>query len=294
MRARHAALALALALVLAGCRPELGEPLSRIDAPRVLAVRGEPPEALPGQAVRLSVLVATPPGINAPPPAWALCTSARPLGERGAVAAACLGAAAELGAGDAMDTVLPREVCKIFGPDTQSAMLRPPDPDVTGGYYQPVRVDLGGVVSFGFERIRCELANAPIEVEREYQLRYHANQNPELLPLEITGASLDQVHAGADLALRASWPETAREPYPAMDPRTGVLTDHRESLRVSWYASAGELDEAHTGRAESDPATSTDNAWHAPAEPGPVRLWVVLRDSRGGVAFSSHEVQVVP
>ena len=71
-----------------------------------------------------------------------------------------------------------------------------------------------------------------------------------------------------------------------------ALTTARESLRVSWYGTAGRFDEPRTGRAGDDPATTADNAWTAPAAPGAVTLWVVLRDDRGGAAWRSLAVTV--
>jgi len=72
------------------------------------------------------------------------------------------------------------------------------------------------------------------------------------------------------------------------------LVPHRESMRVSWFASAGSFEHEVTGRDEGDLATTTDNSWSAPATAGPVHLWIVLRDSRGGVDFAAYELQVAP
>ena len=64
-------------------------------------------------------------------------------------------------------------------------------------------------------------------------------------------------------------------------------------MRVSWYATAGAFDTETTGRAEDDPATTTPNGWSAPGAPGVVHVWIVLRDSRGGVDFASYDLNVV-
>jgi hypothetical protein len=40
--------------------------------------------------------------------------------------------------------------------------------------------------------------------------------------------------------------------------------------------------------------TTTDNAWTAPKDPAMVTMWVVLRDSRGGVDWRQFTVMVVP
>jgi hypothetical protein len=65
-------------------------------------------------------------------------------------------------------------------------------------------------------------------------------------------------------------------------------------MRVSWYATGGSFLHDVTGRAAEDPETYTQNEWTAPAAPGPVYLWAVLRDNRGGIDFSSAEIDVAP
>ena len=64
-------------------------------------------------------------------------------------------------------------------------------------------------------------------------------------------------------------------------------------MRVSWFATRGTVDKDHTGRLESESdETSSDNIWTAPEETGPVFMWVVLRDDRGGVDWQSFKVDV--
>ena len=48
-------------LVLASaCRPNLGNPPSIVDGPRILAIRGTPPEAAPGASVTYDILAVDP------------------------------------------------------------------------------------------------------------------------------------------------------------------------------------------------------------------------------------------
>jgi hypothetical protein len=63
-------------------------------------------------------------------------------------------------------------------------------------------------------------------------------------------------------------------------------------MRVSWFATAGSFSDDRTGREEHDLATFSDVQWTAPSTPGVVHLWVVLRDARGGVDWSSFDVTV--
>ena len=68
------------------------------------------------------------------------------------------------------------------------------------------------------------------------------------------------------------------------------VTDVRESMRVSWFVTAGTLDNDRTGRSEDERELFTDNVWTAPADARTVHLFIVLRDARGGVAFATQEL----
>jgi hypothetical protein len=85
---------------------------------------------------------------------------------------------------------------------------------------------------------------------------------------------------------------TGSEPYLYFDPLNRRLSDRRESIRVSWFATAGRFDHERTGRTESEAAeTTTSNPWTAPDESADVWLWVVIRDDRGGVGWSSYRLR---
>ncbi len=300
-RLRGLVLGAAVASAPLSCRPDLGERESLVTRTRVLAVRGEPPEAKPGEPVSWSLLVAGPEGPVAEPKAsWALCATPKLLTENGAASAACLGDGVRpLAEGVAtISTTLPPDVCALFGPEVTSADLRPRDPDVTGGYYLPVRVAVTDrdetAVAFGMQRASCALANAAADVTADYGRRYVANANPELGPLEATldGApvALDAIPSGATVSLRASWPAEAAERYVVYDLARRALTERREAMRVSWFSTAGSLESDRTGRSEEELETTTTNAWTAPRAPGTSHLFVVLRDIRGGVAFATHTI----
>jgi hypothetical protein len=264
-----------------------------VSSPRVLAVRGEPAEARPGTAIVYDLLVA---GGDAGGTRWSYCNTPKPLDEHNIVANGCLADQLAFGAGPSAAAPLPLNACQLFGPDPPPQMpgqppLRPRDPDVSGGYYQPVRVQADGVTGFGLERIVCNLAAAGAEISVEFAQRYTANQNPSLLPLQ-SSSPLDSVPAGSKLVLTAAWTPESAERYPVYDLAQLALVDHRESLRVSWFATAGELEHDRTGRGEDELETSSDDTWTAPPTPGPVSLWVVLRDSRGGVDFAAYTVVV--
>jgi len=290
-------------VLAAGCRPDLGAPASLVDSARVLAVRGDPPESALRAMVSYRLLLASPEGTVADPAAeWAFCTAQRPLTENNIVSPDCTGEGKTVDLGGPSASIqaeTPMDACALFGPDTKSAEpgqppLRPRDPDVTGGYYQPLRVRVPEVndFAFGLERVTCNLANAPIEVAQEFVRRYRPNQNPMLR--EVTPVPGSRVAPGERVTLEASWTPESAETFPVFDLTVRALVDHREAIRVSWFATAGKFDHDRTGTGENDPGSSSSNQWLAPAEPGVVHFWVVLRDSRGGIDWMSFDLGVGP
>lgn len=287
-------------LIVAACAPDLSAPASAITRARLLAVRAEPPEAAPGDEVTYTALVVGPDGAHGVALDWAYCAAPKPLGENDVVSASCLGDAVRpAGSGASTRAPIPTDACALFGPDPPPGEFRPRDPDVTGGYYQPLRATLDGVApSFVLERVACPLANAPTDVATDFGKRYRRNANPRLAPLaaSIAGAPIapDRVVPGARVTFTASWAPSDAEAYVTFDAASQALVDRREAMRVSWFATAGTFDVDRTGRAEDDAATTSDDGWTAPTSPGKVHLWIVLRDSRGGLDFASYEITVAP
>jgi hypothetical protein len=171
---------------------------------------------------------------------------------------------------------------------------RPHPADATGGYYQPLRVDLAGATSIALPRIRCNLAGASLDVATEFRARYHANTNPTLGPLGASAGGapllLDAIPRGAVVTLTVGWPADAVETYPIFDVATLALVDHHEAMRVSWYASAGDFTDERTGVASGDTALTSSNTWRGPSDAATVHVWIVLRDDRGGVATAGYDL----
>ncbi|MFT3925446.1 MAG: hypothetical protein QM778_23105 [Myxococcales bacterium] len=85
-----------------------------------------------------------------------------------------------------------------------------------------------------------------------------------------------------------------QEEYLWLDVQAGALVSRYESLSLAWYATAGVYADERTGVAEEERAESTSNEWTAPSKAGEHKLWLVLRDSRGGVGFRELRVVVSP
>jgi hypothetical protein len=268
-------------ILLAACEPALDQRLAIITEPRVLAIQSEPAEVKPGADAAYTILAASPDGPLAEMPDWSLCTAPKPPTEDNAVSTACVDDPSALVPLASAAATIPTNACMQFGPDVPPGGFRPRDPDSTGGYYQPVRADSPDApLAFGFTRITCNLPTAPPSVAHDYQTMYVANTNPTLDPIFISGP----VTAGATVTVTASWPPDAVETYLYYDQVSQTLVIRREAMRVSWFATGGELAVDASAVAEDDDATSVSTTWQVPAAPGPAWLWLVLRDSRGGIA----------
>jgi hypothetical protein len=297
--------AVILAALVSGCLPSFGEPASLVDGDRILAVRADPPEVRPGNAATFTALVVGTGGTQAMPDlSWALCTAPKPLDENNIVSGDCLGggdSVMSVGDGPSVSALVPADARALFGPDPPPQVmgmppLRPRDPDVTGGYYQPLRLAEGTLTGFALERITCDLALAGADLAVQYGMTYKANQNPQLTPLSATvdgaAVALDMLPAGKSIDFHVGWPAASVESFPVYDLTAAALVTQRESMRVSWFATGGAFAHEVTGTTATDTATTTDDAWTAPATAGVVHLWVVLRDSRGGVDFAGYDLVV--
>ncbi len=272
---------LALVLGLAsGCVPALEGDPALVDGPRVVAIRADPAEAAPGESVTLTALVVGGDGTEAL--AWALCDRAPEVAGSSPVAPECQRERAPhltpiTTAVGPVSTVVPADACAVFGPTPAPAgpgepPRRPVDPDLTGGYHQPVRASLGGALAFGRIRLRCGLAGVTAETSRAFRDGYAPNAHPEV-ELDLPGAAAP----GETVRVRAAWDGAAAEPYLLYDREARALVERTEVLTLAWFVEGGRLE---------------GDRWTLPTAPGAARVWVVLRDDRGGVGWASGAVDV--
>jgi hypothetical protein len=290
-----------VAALSASCQPTFSDRPSLVSGPRILAVRAEPAETKPGDAATYDALVVGADGtIAAAPAAWAFCVTPKLVAENDSVSEGCLqdnGVTAIGAAAGAIVTTTPMNTCSLFGPEIPpNSGLRPRDPDPTGGYFQPVRVRTSGLTAFGLFRTTCDLANAPGDVVTDFAARYHANQNPHIASLvRVDGVVETPFTAAAHdeaVSLRVHWPNGDAETYAWFDPASVSVVDRRESMRVSFFTTSGSFDLDTSGRAEDETDSFADDVWHAPSDGSVVHMWIVLRDSRGGIAFTAVDVSV--
>lgn len=194
--------------LLTACVPQIDVDESSLGEPRILAVRATPAEAAPGASVTLTALYASRDGVlTSAPIDWAFCEARRPLAELGPYAPLCVAwesdALTAVGVGHEVTGSVPRDACRLFGPDPPPAMMGEPagrvvDPDPTGGYRAPLRLiepDDDAIVMAEL-RVTCGVAGATQAVSAEFRRRYRINQAPSPEAVTVVFADGREATAG--------------------------------------------------------------------------------------------------
>jgi hypothetical protein len=322
----HATLAWLACAALFGCVPDFVDNTTLVTVPRVVAVRATPAEAAEDAQVTLDALIVARTEDPSSALEWSLCVDRKPLSELGPVSTRCLASptpgddiAEPVDPAPPVVATLPSDACELFGPERPEPQPgqpagRPVDPDVTGGFYQPVLAWLGAAPVLGGVRLACPLTGASPDDTREFNASYHANTNPAPLALEAvhtdgTSETLSDgaVHAftpGEHVALRVSLPACepeaescgGAESYVVFDSLAQEVVPRTESLVVSWYATNGDFSEPRTEveSAGDDGSPTASNTWTLPTQSGAASLWAVARDDRGGAGWLSGTVNISP
>ncbi len=143
----------------------------------------------------------------------------------------------------------------------------------------------------GFKRLALASSAAAVHSNPKLEgLRLNAVLWPDDLTPTVTPYRGDPdetflgLKAGA-ISLLPVWSEDSLERIGAsLDP--GASGDRNESLLFSWFSTAGDYKKQ---RSFDD---IPDNALLPPGRPGPLRIWLVVRDGRNGVDWLSREVDV--
>jgi hypothetical protein len=125
------------------------------------------------------------------------------------------------------------------------------------------------------------------------------NQNPALDGIAAGGtalaAGMPTELPGGTIQLTPVLPgdaDTLRETYTKLDAAGAPIETVREDWVYSWASTAGELDELHTRDPASDPWIVS--VGDTTADGGRALVAAVLRDRRGGTAWSLREVIILP
>ena len=262
------ALLAAVALFAAGCPAGL-EPQTHVSKLRVLGVRADPAELIVDADAGLPAATLT---------ALAVDPSGAPISMRFALCADLSGVPSP--------TLPCPGAAGIDLPDAGplAARLDLADPRVLAlaaqadaGALQPL-LDQGLPLLIGFDATAAG-ADAGLSgfatVTLRTPARGPANQNPRLLDLEVP-----EVRAGDTVHLQ---------------PTVAPKDDPSERYVFSFFATDGSIASLHTTDVTpTGQAEPTWVEWTAPALAGSVRLWVVVRDGRGGTDWLERDVDVRP
>lgn len=279
-------LVLLVALAVAGCNNDFN-PQSLVDKLRVLAVQADPPE-IPFGATSTLTATAVNPGGAAPVITWDACLLGPPPATGEAINPDCATlpegdpSLLPFGVGDSVTATMP-----VLGPSMVAL------PDQTNGVYLPVRLKVDGgdgntLVAFYSLRLYLGAILPPPPPP--------PNQNPTLTGVFVAAAgdagaseevpvdptALTPVQSGWVVYLRAFLSDDSQETYQVFDgnPATTPPRTVTETVRISWYATAGEFVNDVTG--VEKPTTTWKLEKHLPAPGSVIDLWVVARDERGG------------
>jgi hypothetical protein len=190
-----------------------------------------------------------------------------------------------------------------------SAPLGPEQQDVSGmlDCSQGLPLSIGLQISAGDQQV-----TAFKEVFLTASADEATNQNPSLGSLYIAqegdprvdgvelleGAADFTALTGESYPISVDVPATAAEHYSAISPATGELQERREILTLTWFVEAGEMDSQRTRFIEGAVGLEMleDNMWKMPLaaeyDGDQSLVTLVLRDDRGGVAWTSRGVSV--
>jgi len=276
--------------VAVGCQPDLANQSQLLDQVRLLALRADPPEA----DVRDGGL---PPPITFAPLAY----PDGGLTFRLAVCGPGNFFAADFDCPGSNGLDLPDLVLDASRPEVQ-AFLQAAFGSVSaldGG----INVGEPGVaqIAIGYDLSRTDGGSASSDHERGiYRLAVRfsgsPNHNPELLDVTLVDGGTVQ---GAALPLNQEirfYPHIPDggpggiETYVGLD--VGVQS---ERFSYSWAATAGEVVDFRSAEPiPEDPNATSDIRFRTHEIPGPVRIYVVLRDLRGGVSWKVFDATLGP
>lgn len=297
---RRSCLALA-ALGAAACTPDFDK-IWQVEDLRLLAIRAEPPEVLvpaellllPGAipSVRVDALVVDPRDPQATVRWQAIaCTPEEDRCDEDAALRRRVHPREETGAEWAISTV--DRIGFDFQLDLELAGAALAADPFKGYGGLPIVIELrilGDEEVVGIKRLVYGIVDPPEK---------RPNQNPRLAAVKSNDAAIPASWVVNKESAQVLLPEAepgAKEPY-VVRTFEGGTRELEEYLSYAFYVTAGELSHAQTGgeptavvvNKKVDDITSE---WSTPLEPGTERVWVVVRDDRGGVGWQSFVAQI--
>lgn len=169
-------------------------------------------------------------------------------------------------------------------------------PDVSGGFYLPVRIR----ATAGSQRVdtvygvRLTLPELAPNHNPTITHCEHVDAPLDASPMDVTELSTDManptpVQAGSEPVLRLLLSDDSYETFPEATgtPPNITIKTVTEEPRFLWYASAGELSQDTTGMAQPDTKLRLDHD-RMPSVGQLIDLWVVVHDDRSGTALTER------
>jgi hypothetical protein len=282
-------------LLLSACEDPL-KSVELVAEPRLLGARvevtGEPERAAPapGETATATFLLASP----ELEPSLGFALTACPAAARNGARGACDG-----------------EVFARVTSEDREANVPSLTFEVPGGLEPSGRVLVFGVICPGgsprSDDESCEGAHPGLALQLEVELAREddVNSNPELqaTSLLFDDATWPELAAAAGDCAGLGFPEVVAESEHSLTvllderdrdelPRPSALDPAREALQLSHFVSDGDISRAFESIPWDSDELERAVTWRAPAAPGLVRFWFVLRDLRGGGAFAERAVCV--
>lgn len=254
-------------LCTTGCEDDF-DPRHLLAGYRVIGIEADRPEPGPDDVVALTAHDFDSDGL-APTYEWTLC-----LYSFGSTADyACVDPALQFAIGDT------REVAVDLGPDGIDLRAQF---EAVGTVYDvegnPVTLEDGHTV---YIELKSGVPGGR-QIRTIKRLVVHdttdaRNTNPVIEALEIEG----ELVAGAKVTVSVSIQDGGRQTYENYRGATVA-----EELLYTWYTTAGEYDPGLTY------AEDTETQLTLPKAPGPIDVWVAVRDGRGGLAIQRRTISV--
>lgn len=309
----------AVAVFISACGQEF-EPFNLVEGLRVLAIRAEPPELLPGDRAEIVPLIHAPQG-EAVSYRWSWCpfASGRVSGFDCVVDQETLDTLVLAFAPEQARKLPPLELGSEPVADFEYSF----DPELLAGICRQLKEGFAPELAFIPEcersvpivlRLEVRAGLERVEAVKELSLKLGSdderNENPEVLGVFAT-VGADGVRTVLDedgvtmlprekrVSLEVEVEPEEAENYVAPDPqRSGEMLERRESLFMTWYVTAGSTEYGRTGYFEGEASIDglLGNSWKVEKSDqptaGPDYLYVVLQDNRGGVSWAARSIEI--
>jgi hypothetical protein len=301
------------ALVIAGCDEDF-DPYNRLNSLRVLAIASEPASPANGETATLTPLIYAPEDDPPVSYAWSWCPLAASANEGGR----CLVDEAEFSRLTLQNgvTLTPYDL----GSEPTAQFTNVFDPQLLASLCLQSVAELSLLdCEHGFPiQIRFTVTTAKDELVtvRTLRLRFgeiEANANPTIDSLSATlpdAGELDLAEPAegqepevtlprkTDTTITAGIQASAAESYLGQAEEGEGSVQKRERLLITWFVESGDTKYEHTSFDDDDQPLdeAVENRWEPERTedyaPATARLFVVVRDDRGGVGWRSAPVRL--